>query len=362
MKTIGAFFQFILDDPIMLGLCLAILVLIILFVIVLFLGKKADREEQKNEAGEELLETQVDLNVLNETYKESELETNTAIAMEVPVTIEEKPIQVEISPTEALETFSKTEPIPSFEDFKIEAPTPEEIKEATGELKPVGFDLQPQQNEEPKEMVGFNLQPKTIEVPTEPVGFDLQPEAKNEPIVFKPEDYIVDAGPSIIESNVNPIEDENANFDMEKQLMSSFNFSIPETKPQVDSIEKEEVDLPRPKETVEPVKDLPVEPPRPIQKAPIERSTFEKEETLRDIYGYEDVEIPEIAVEDFSRTAIIRHIPVLDSKLSTMFEVKPSGIITESDDDVDLPKLNTATNGTGLNALHGESFDIPKNS
>ena len=338
-KTISAFFQFIMDDPIMLGLCLAIGVLVILFIIVLLLGKKADKEEAMKDKEEELLKTQVDLKVMEENdnnsmaplYEEVKIEA-TPEAVEVPV-VTDNAVSLEV-PSENVEEFtipeieaaSHTESVPSFEDYKIEAPTLEEIKEVTGELnvvqlqdesKPTGFDMKPEVDSSVSmENVGFNLQPmETFEEANDPVGFSLQPKEANEsiintadttstieqePIVFSMEDRLTEPVPDIIESTVNPVEDNS--------------------------------------------------------------SLYDEDTNILDIYGSEETELPEIKVEDFSRTAIIRHIPVLESKLTKMFEVKPNGIVSESDDDLDLPKLNTATIGTGIDVLRGESFDIPKNS
>ena len=397
-KTISAFFQFIMDDPIMLGLCLAIGVLVILFIIVLLLGKKADKEEAMKDKEEELLKTQVDLKVMEENdnnsmaplYEEVKIEA-TPEAVEVPV-VTDNAVSLEV-PSENVEEFtipeieaaSHTESVPSFEDYKIEAPTWEEIKEVTGELnvvqlqdesKPTGFDMKPEVDSSVSmENVGFNLQPmETFEEANDPVGFSLQPKEANEsiintadttstieqePIVFSMEDRLTEPVPDIIESTVNPVEDnsslydEDTNiFDLEERLLSNFKFSFPAESPKE---ENKAIDLPI-IQPAEKVVELPIiEEVRPVVE---ER----KEESLKDIYGYEETELPDIKVEDFSRTAIIRHIPVLDSKLTKMFEVKPNGIVSESDDDLDLPKLNTATIGTGIDVLRGESFDIPKNS
>lgn len=397
-KTISAFFQFIMDDPIMLGLCLAIGVLVILFIIVLLLGKKADKEEAMKDKEEELLKTQVDLKVMEENdnnsmaplYEEVKIEA-TPEAVEVPV-VTDNAVSLEV-PSENVEEFTipeieakaHTEPVPSFEDYKIEAPTLEEIKEVTGELnvvqlqdesKPTGFDMKPEVDSSVSmENVGFDIQPmETFEEANDPVGFSLQPKEANEsiintadttstieqePIVFSMEDRLTEPVPDIIESTVNPVEDnsslydEDTNiFDLEEKLLSNFKFSLPAESPKE---ENKATDLPI-IQPAEKVVELPIiEEVRPVVEE-------KKEESLKDIYGYEETELPDIKVEDFSRTAIIRHIPVLDSKLTKMFEVKPNGIVSESDDDLDLPKLNTATIGTGIDVLRGESFDIPKNS
>lgn len=402
-KTISAFFQFIMDDPIMLGLCLAIGVLVILFIIVLLLGKKADKEEAMKDKEEELLKTQVDLKVMEENdnnsmaplYEEVKIEAAPE-AVEVPV-VTDNAVSLEV-PSEKVEEFTipeieanahtesvPSESVPSFEDYKIEAPTLEEIKEVTGELnvvqlqdesKPTGFDMKPEVDPEvTTKNVGFDLQPmETFEEVSEPVGFSLQPDntsepiineavttdnIEQEPIVFSMEDRLTGPVPDIIESTVNPVEDnsslydEDTNiFDLEEKLLSNFKFSLPVESPKE---ENNAIDLPI-IQPAEKVVELPIiEEVQPVVEE-------KKEESLKDIYGYEETELPDIKVEDFSRTAIIRHIPVLDSKLTKMFEVKPNGIVSESDDNLDLPKLNTATIGTGIDALRGESFDIPKNS
>ncbi len=110
-KTISAFFQFIMDDPIMLGLCLAIGVLVILFIIVLLLGKKADKEEAMKDKEEELLKTQVDLKVMEENdnnsmaplYEEVKIEAALE-AVEVPV-VTDNAVSLEV-PSEKVEEFT----------------------------------------------------------------------------------------------------------------------------------------------------------------------------------------------------------------------------------------------------------------
>ena len=368
-KTISAFFQFIMDDPIMLGLCLAIGVLVILFIIVLLLGKKADKEEAMKDKEEELLKTQVDLKVMEENdnnsmaplYEEVKIEAALE-AVEVPV-VTDNAVSLEV-PSEKVEEFTipeieanahtesvPSESVPSFEDYKIEAPTLEEIKEVTGELnvvqlqdesKPTGFDMKPEvDSSDSTNNVGFDLQPmETFEEVSEPVGFSLQPDntsepilneavttdnIEQEPIVFSMEDRLTGPVPDIIESTVNPVEDnsslydEDTNiFDLEEKLLSNFKFSLPVESPKE---ENNAIDLPI-IQPAEKVVELPIiEEVQPVVEE-------KKEESLKDIYGYEETELPDIKVEDFSRTAIIRHIPVLDSKLTKMFEVKPNGIVS----------------------------------
>ena len=133
------------------------------------------------------------------------------------------------------------------------------------------------------------------------------------------EDRLTEPVPDIIESTVNPVEDnsslydEDTNiFDLEEKLLSNFKFSLPAESPKE---ENKAIDLPI-IQPAEKVVELPIiEEVRPVVEE-------KKEESLKDIYGYEETELPDIKVEDFSRTAIIRHIPVLDSKLTKMFEVK----------------------------------------
>jgi len=238
-KTISAFFQFIMDDPIMLGLCLAIGVLVILFIIVLLLGKKADKEEAMKDKEEELLKTQVDLKVMEENdnnsmaplYEEVKIEAALE-AVEVPV-VTDNAVSLEV-PSEKVEEFT----IPEI------APTLEEIKEVTGELnvvqlqdesKPTGFDMKPEvDSSDSTNNVGFDLQPmETFEEVSEPVGFSLQPDntsepilneavttdnIEQEPIVFSMEDRLTGPVPDIIESTVNTVEDNSSLYDEDTNI------------------------------------------------------------------------------------------------------------------------------------------------
>ncbi len=383
-KTISAFFQFVIEDPIMLGLVIAIVVLIILFIVVLSLGKKVDKTLKDKETDEKLMKTEVDLSVLSEMDEtkpsgqaNSVQDVVTPPAEDVtpvPVTVETAPTKVEIpSVQEPIETF--TEPkvdtfamessVPSFDDFRIEVPTEEEMKEITGELnifdqlntpkesevpvipevKPVTPSMDEQLanltvEETPIEPQSFEPQPEVVmpianeEPKVEDVASVVEPEpiAKAESSDFDMSDYIFEPIPDIVESAVNPVDEENSDVEVPK-------VEIAASEPQVENAIHEEM-------ATGPV----------LEAVP---TIEEQQETLTDVYGYEDVELPEIKVDDFSRTTIIRHIPTLDMGMKSIFEDDNSSEM----DDLDLPKLNSSTSSaTGLNALHGESFDIPKNS
>ncbi len=96
--TLSAFVQFISDDPIMLGLCIAIIILIIAFILVLLLGgKKETSNDEKQDNTQKLLKTEVNLDTLKSTqeYNLSEIQNNSAVdnltVAEEPV-VEEPPI------------------------------------------------------------------------------------------------------------------------------------------------------------------------------------------------------------------------------------------------------------------------------
>lgn len=108
--TFNKFVAFISDDPIMLGLCIAIIVLVILFIVVLCLGnnKKEVKVEKPVDNTTELLKTEINMDALKSTQEynlsetKREQETETPVVensieppvMEVPVTTEE-PVALE---------------------------------------------------------------------------------------------------------------------------------------------------------------------------------------------------------------------------------------------------------------------------
>lgn len=135
--TFNKFVAFISDDPIMLGLCIAIIVLVILFIVVLCLGnnKKEVKVEKKVDNTTELLKTEINMDALKSTqeYNLSEIQkdqtTETQVAdgqiepsvMEVPVTTEE-PVALEIEniQTPHLEGATSILNMPKFDSIKID--------------------------------------------------------------------------------------------------------------------------------------------------------------------------------------------------------------------------------------------------
>lgn len=310
-KKISAFFQFVLDDPVMLCLCIAIIVLIILYIMVLVIGKKADKKEKiENKKEEELLKTEVNLSVLDETTPKEEPvvseDARQEEAVPIPVVIEEQPSSLEVLEEVEETPVIESEPVtvnndnredisiamPSFDDYKIEFPAEEEKKI-------------------PEEINIFNNLEENV--PNNPIEVEKVEEAPivNEPLGFDPNDYVFEPNSEIILSTVNPIEEVS-------------------------------------EKTSEPVK-LATEEVKP------------QEESLSDVYGYDDSELPSVNVEDFNRTALIRHIPMLDSKIYD--KIKENDKEQDELADVDLPKLSNANSGLPMfNDLKGESFNIPKNS
>lgn len=371
-KTIGAFFQFIMDDPIMMGLCIAILVLIVLFILVLFLGKKSDAKEKKEiEATKEdsLLKTEVNLNVTDivpptasEQPVEStvisspEIETFSPMeAVEVPVTTEE-PVKLEVPTGEPVKEVESVQDIatspkttvPSFDDYKIEPPTVEENAtmgnivtsnmeqfDVSSNVEDNGSIVMPMENNIFDSSV---LAPESSEIHT-PIE-ETKKEPAREENIFDNISMTLES-PQIVESTVNPI-DEIA----------------------IEEIPSIENTLQTPSELVAPVTmesiETPIEQPmsieEPVAEAEIEvAGESSNEETLEDIYSFDETELPELKFEDFSRTAIIRHMPVLDTNTKNILQEDKS----EDLDDLDLPKLNTTNNNSGvLNVLKGETFDI----
>lgn len=63
--------------------------------------------------------------------------------------------------------------------------------------------------------------------------------------------------------------------------------------------------------------------------------------------------------DDFSKTAIIKHIPDMSAPVSEVKQEVPIPVNTSDDlDDIELPKLNTKDETSVLNTLTGEKFDI----
>ena len=82
-----------------------------------------------------------------------------------------------------------------------------------------------------------------------------------------------------------------------------------------------------------------------------EEPVSERTQPFSSVYVNQNDELPKNNYEDFSKTEIIRHTPVMESAESKVNEeAKPQ--------DIDLPKLNNDSNTSVLNSLSGESFDI----
>lgn len=371
-KTIGAFFQFIMDDPIMMGLCIAILVLIVLFILVLFLGKKSDAKEKKEiEATKEdsLLKTEVNLNVTDI----------------VPPTASEQPVESTVISSPEIETFSPMEvvevPVTTEESVKLEVPTGEPVKEVESVQ-----DIATSPKTTVPSFDDYKIEPPTVEknatmgniVTSNMEQFDVSSNVEdNGSIVMPMENNIFDSSVLAPESNEThtPIEETKKEPVREENIFDNISMSlespqiVESTVNPIDEIAIEEIPsientLQAPSELVAPVTmesiETPIEQPmsieEPVAEAEIEvAGESSNEETLEDIYSFDETELPELKLEDFSRTAIIRHMPVLDTNTKNILQEDKS----EDLDDLDLPKLNTTNNNSGvLNVLKGETFDI----
>lgn len=398
-KTIDAFFKFILDDPIMLGLCLAIVVLIVLFIVVLLLGKKADKKEDKNiEKEDALLKTEIDLTKLDESAGASleTIDTEPKVVptietpkendvQEIPVTIEE-PTKLEIEKEEQKEPIDNfvleegaPSSIPSFDDYKIEVPTAEEIKEITQELEVIDAPKEQQLEEVPSFEVP-KLESADVVLPavSETDSIEALDDLTNaeEPVQEEQNIFDMQEPLGIVESVVNPIEgsvipassDGEENNKLENALMNEFNFSTQEVSaPEIEDVPVEEkpiveepsmTDIPKviePEEKSETIENL-----YNVKLEEAEKLS-EEVESLEDMYTLSEEELPEIKVEDFSRTAIIRHVPILETNTKNILDDKVTDSSSEDLDDLALPKLSSnREDKTVLGSLKGESFDIEK--
>lgn len=431
----GTFMKFLTDDPIMLGLCIAIVVLIIMFIVVLVLGKRKDSKNSKLNNTSELLKTEINLEALDNTREYSATENK---PMEEPVVkvAETEPV---VTPTEAptieIPVETKTEPTKlETEVPKFENPAENEIPE----IFTFGIDGTKKIEELVDALSGF---PAPEEFKSEPAPII---ESKVEPVIA-PETPIVEStnNPSptfpnfkdpspIIESTVNPI-DEN-DFHGADSLID---FTTPEENVVENFMEiKEEstaenpqsfepfnfgfnndistpniFDVPAPVETPSP-KEEPVEEPtnfEPVQEEiknnveqmiivdPKENGifdhtvTFPKVETpasfepvleeqdesdtdgeVKEMDPYnsiymntQNIELPGIQISDFSKTAIMKHIPIMESMPNNLDKIdleKNSKSNSSEDselDDVDLPKLNPSEDtNSAFRVLQGESFNI----
>ncbi|HBA37610.1 MAG TPA: hypothetical protein DCY94_02710 [Firmicutes bacterium] len=308
--TFNAFVKFISDDPIMLGLCIAIIVLIIAFILVLFLGrKKEDSEECIADNTTELLKTEINMDALKSTqeFSLSELGQDEIPSKDSPVTIASVPKESEPANEEKVEAPAIDIPVTiETEPTALEIPVVPPIENSINTTESNVFDsniFDINQKEEPV------LQPTPLD------------ESKIEPI---------------IESSVNPVEpNEIPSFD------SIFGTAQPKTAPTIDTVTetKEEIELPT------------ITAPIPKVETPRMEAPFSS------VNVDANAELPSIKPEDFSKTEIIKHIPNIEPDIKI-----ESNDSDEDLDDVDLPMFNTGNqpkNETNkLDVLQGEMFDL----
>jgi len=416
--TFNAFVKFISDDPIMLGLCIAIIVLVIAFIIVLILGRKKEtKDERKLENTSELLKTEINLDTLKSTqeYSVSELQGLTE-EPSVTETVEESPIETTSTSNEPalVEEFyipeddedtslyrfdgevpSQENPVETHEEIKLE--TPNEPKEETLEHmsvpvlgedlatkteapvniveQPIELDepqapVEPVHVEEPIQATEFasELVSPTLETREEDAMLNMTKEEEEAPSFsfetengeFVPPEF---DNSSIIESTVNPVDTpvEPKVLEKENYSFDSFKISTPDTTTQ----ETEPVV----EEKVEEVKE------EPVTLESVE--TVEEEKTVPEATA--DVELPimtEPAMDEEKLNEQSSEYSSMNNELPSFepMEFSNSAIMNnipdmkdlkeevkeEEDVDLDLPKLNTNNSGAidFLSSLKGESFDI----
>lgn len=281
--TFKAFVKFISDDPIMLGLCIAIIVLVILFFIVLFIGRKKETEEDTIEENtSELLKTEVNLDALKSTqeYNVSELKNaHQEKAIEIPVTTE-IPTEVEVP--------------------MVEPQVP--LLDSLGETSP---------------------KVPTVEnnIPNEAVN-NYNENFKEDRILYNKEETIL------------------KNFTEKEEVQKEDSY-------QADHAIDFESEL----------KDVLAGANENASSVTLERtntSNVVQDVPFSSVYVNPNDELPEIKVDDFSKTAIIRHIPKMEeAEAETAVETKEENL-----DDLDLPKLNSDTTSTVLSSIKGETFNI----
>lgn len=428
--TFSAFVKFISDDPIMLGLCIAIIVLVILFIAVLVIGKKREDKERERENTAELLKTEVNLEALESTQqysldelqglKEPKLEEpkekipisaienkaptedkfeelipqtiNEEPAIEIPIEVNENVKPLEIQPeTTKNEVVTENSPYDSvsktFDSSAISSnsngfPTAEEFSYPVEEVKIVESAIEPLENKEIK-YVETEEKPitQTIET-TEPVmessvspieetdynGADSLIEFTEKELEATDIENFTSNDEAISFDPINPfgfnIDRENI-FDKEQNGLEELTTSEPLTIENVDSIEPSfefpvfenktsESDIKIEDATnIETLKSN-------IQNTEPEQSTVkENMEPFSSIYlNTETIELPEIKVDSFSKTAILRNLPTMESmpSIENIEDLMPNN---ESEEEIDLPKLSIdPENTSAINSIKGESFDI----
>ena len=82
---------------------------------------------------------------------------------------------------------------------------------------------------------------------------------------------------------------------------------------------------------------------------------------MKNLSVYENIlaDLPEIKVDAFDKTAILKTIPNMMPVEEPAIDNPPKEKeVKESFDELDLPKLNTNNTKSVLNSIKGESFDI----
>ncbi len=316
-NSFNAFVKFISDDPIMLGLCIAIIVLVILFIMVLILGRKKDNTiGDKLENTSELLKTEVNMNSLKST-QEFNLEE-----------IQEPKVNDSLSNTNSVSTSNNSLPINEAREVPVTInKQPVRLDITTSCPKISSSNKSIQKNETLNTVLASNLN-KDSEI-QKSNNFDKGVDFSNEePIKPVPLDEATIS--PIIESRSNPIDDKTninmfTNNNAPKQQKTNNTQSIKDSKPSTTQI------------------------PFSSVFASAQKEEAQKEE--------------KVDLNDFSRTAIIRHVPVMEGAkpITRLNQVIEQSKKDDDFDDIDLPKLNTAPkNDDFLGSLKGESFNINK--
>lgn len=420
----GTFIKFLTDDPIMLGLCIAIVVLIITFIVVLVLGKRKDDKNTKLNNTSELLKTEINLEALDNTreYQASEIKPKEEPAVKVATPTQEvKPVE-----TPAIEIPVETKEEPT----KLEIETPKNEKTTESEIPDIftfGIDGAKKVEELVNALSGF---PAPDEFKTEPIPSIV--ESKVEPVENETSSFTTevskDEAPvfptidnnSIIESKVNPINEndfhgadslidfttpeeqvvETPQDKKEEQSFESFNFGFNSEEETSNIFDKQEPTTEaapvvasgsvlennqEPKNDnikeiniVDPTKEgifdnTVIFPKVESQNEVTTKEVESKDNNITEVEPYnsiymntQNIELPDIKISDFSKTAIMRHIPIMESMPNNLDNInlentKNTDTINENSelDDVDLPKLNPSeTTDSAFKSLQGESFNI----
>lgn len=83
------------------------------------------------------------------------------------------------------------------------------------------------------------------------------------------------------------------------------------------------------------------------------------QQTFSSVYVDNVNDIPKpITEEPIASSEIIRHVPESEKTIEPVIPVAEQSSVSEDDDDIALPKLNSDNNSSVLNSLAGESFNI----